>query len=85
MYNGHMIKGHNMETKTTVSLITWGGADDDQTLLDVLAEIQVLAPSTNFRLIEAYPNHSGGWPIFEITYGLEDATALEEFLGIEGE
>jgi len=79
-----MTKGQNMKIKTTVSLIAWGGEDENETLLDVLAKIQKIAPSVKFSLIEAYPNHSGGWPIFEISYSDADSAELEEFLGIAG-
>lgn len=60
--------------KITTSLF-WGGAIDGETLLDVLAKIKKQVPSAMFAPIEAYPNHSGGWPIFEIEFA-EDEMAL---------
>lgn len=63
--------------------IAWGGSSDSETLLDVLAEIQENVPSAAFRLVEAYPNHSGGWPIFEISFSDADLDQMCEFMGMD--
>lgn len=69
-----------MATKTMVESIAWAGSDPDETLLDVLAIITNLAPSAKFRLIEAYPSHTGGWPVFEIEYDEADQEGLDRFI-----
>lgn len=74
-----------MNTDTTHSIVTpisWGGADDSETLLDVLAEIQKLAPSARFTLIEAYPSHTGGWPLFGIEFSESDYAAMDDFFAL---
>lgn len=46
---------------TFVSMISWGGSDDNETLLDVLTRISEVAPSVRYTRIAA---ESGGWPVF---------------------
>jgi len=64
--------------KTVAMPVAWGGSRDDETFLDVLCDIQKLAPSAKFRILEGYPNHSGGWPIIEITADESELALLEE-------
>jgi hypothetical protein len=63
----------------TVKTIAWGGSDDNETFLDVLNLIQENAPSARFRIIEAYPNHTGGWPLVEIEFNEADSEWVLEF------
>lgn len=64
-----------------VQSIAWGGSDENETFLDVLAKIQELAPSAKFRIIDPSPAHSGGWPLVEIEFNGEPE--VKELLGVE--
>lgn len=46
---------------TFVSMISWGGSDDNETLEDVLNRISRIAPSVRYTRIDAT---SGGWPVY---------------------
>ena len=50
-----------MKLKITKA-ITWGGSLVDETVLDVLVDIQSIAPSATFRIIEASSSKAGGCP-----------------------
>lgn len=73
-----MTKGSPMKI---VQSIAWGGDDENETFLDVLAKIQNLDPEAQFRIIDPSPAHSGGWPLVEIEFG--GGQELKEFLGVE--
>jgi hypothetical protein len=64
---------------TVIKTISWGGSDDSETLLDVLAEIQIMAPSAKFTIIEAYPSSTGGWPLFGIEFNESDYDFMDDF------
>ena len=74
-----------METVTIRESITWGGSIDNETLQDVLAEIQKAVPSVKITLLEARPSHTGGWPIFELTFSRDDLLALAGLWELEVE
>lgn len=63
--------------------IAWGGSDADETLLDVLAIVQNAAPSAKFRIVEAYPQHSGGWPLMEIEFDESDYGAMNGLFDLD--
>ena len=73
---------HTDTTQTIITTISWGGADDSETLLDVLAEIQTNAPSAKFTLIEAYPTSTGGWPLFGIEFHESDYEFMDDFFAL---
>jgi hypothetical protein len=74
-----------METVTICESITWGGTKEDETLQDVLADIQKAAPSVKITLLEARPSHTGGWPIFELTFSRDDLSSLAGLWELEVE
>lgn len=58
--------------------LSWGGDRDGETVLDPMEKIQKKVPSAVFTLIEAYPKHSGGWPIFEINFSESEIELMAE-------
>jgi hypothetical protein len=67
-----------MKLKITKA-ITWGGSLVDETVLDVLVDIQSIAPSATFRIIEASSSKAGGWPLVEIEVNSEEESAIDKF------
>ena len=74
-----------MDTVTIRESISWGGSIDGETLQDVLADLQKAAPSIKITLLEARPSHTGGWPIFELTFSQDDLIAIAGLWEIEVE
>ena len=72
-----------METMTIRESIIWGGSDDNETLQDVLNDIQKAVPSVKITLLEARPTHTGGWPIFELTFSRDDLSSLADLWQLE--
>ena len=70
-------------TITFKTSVAWGGADDNETFADVLASIRTAIPSSTLAVINARPQHSGNWPLVEITFALEDLAAAEDFFNCE--
>ena len=64
-----------MKIATTIA---WGGSDEDETFLDVLNTIQKNAPTARFQIVDAYPNHTGGWPLVEIEFDEVDLGWISE-------
>jgi hypothetical protein len=77
-----MMKGQKMKIMTPIA---WGGENDNEDLLDVMANIKKAVPSVTFSPHIAYPNHSGGWPIFIIEFSENDAEALAAFMDFDME
>lgn len=62
---------------TFVSMIAWGGSDDNETLEDVLNRISGIAPSVRYTRIDAT---SGGWPVYRFEVdAMELAFIADEF------
>ncbi len=62
---------------TFVSMIAWGGSDDNETLEDVLNRISRIAPSVRYTRIDAT---SGGWPVYRFEVdAMELAFIADEF------
>jgi hypothetical protein len=78
-------KKDKMDTVTIRESITWGGSIDNETLQDVLADIQKAVPSVKITLLEARPSHTGGWPIFELTFSQDDLPSLAGLWELEVE
>jgi hypothetical protein len=72
-----------MKKLTIRESISWGGFDDSETLQDVLASIQGAAPSIVITLVEASPKHSGGWPLFDLTFSESEVNAIAELLELD--
>jgi hypothetical protein len=72
-----------MKTYTIRQSIAWGGTKEDETLQDVFADLQKAAPTIQITLLEARPAHTGGWPIFELTFGDDDLAAIAALWDIE--
>ena len=78
-------KKDKMKTVTIRESITWGGSIDNETLQDVLADIQKAVPSVKITLLEARPSHTGGWPIFELTFNQDELPSLAGLWELEVE
>lgn len=75
-----MTKGKIMKISMPIA---WGGSDENETIIDVLDEIQKNVPSASFRIVEAHPAHSGGWPIIEIEFRDEDLGSLCDLMDLD--
>jgi|694.fasta_scaffold38162_12 hypothetical protein len=63
--------------------IAWAGSVDGETLQDVLAKITKAVPSVKFSIFDARPNHTGGWPIFDIEFDEDEIELMADYYEME--
>jgi hypothetical protein len=63
--------------------ISWAGSIDGETLQDVLAIIAKAVPSVKFSVFEARPQHSGGWPIFDMEFDEDEIELMADYYQME--
>ena len=75
------MKSYEDMTITFKESIAWGGADENETLADVLAHMAKKVPSSRVRCVNAKPGHTGNWPQFEISFDISEIAAMAKVFG----
>lgn len=66
------MKSYEDTIVTFTESISWGGAVENETLADVLANMAKKVPSLKMRCVNAKPGHTGNWPQFEMSFDISD-------------
>ena len=70
-----------MTTMKLVTELAWGGADENETLQDVLDRVAGAAKSV--KVIPLIGVTNGGWPVYEITVDESEVQNLADAMDLE--